>query len=61
MAPALEVRDYSSWERPEERPGFQFNGPVNTAEQGQPVPIIVGRMRVGSVVISAGLAAKQLA
>lgn len=32
-----------------------FNGPVNTTAQGHPVPILYGRMIVGSQVISAGI------
>lgn len=32
-----------------------FNGPVNLTTQGNPVPLVYGRMRVGSQVISAGL------
>lgn len=34
---------------------YAFNGPVNTTAQGNPVPIIYGRVRVGSQVISAGI------
>jgi len=42
-------------ERPENRPSYVFNGPVNTTGQGNPVPLCYGRLRVGSQVISAGL------
>lgn len=34
---------------------FSFSGIVNTARQGVPVPIVLGRAYAGSVVISAGL------
>lgn len=34
---------------------YAFNGPVNTTAQGNPVPIIYGRVRVGSQVVSAGV------
>lgn len=47
-------------ERPEERPSFIFNRPVNTAEQGNPVPLVYGRFRVGSQVISSGISVEQL-
>jgi predicted phage tail protein len=47
-------------ERPENRPSYQFNGPVNTTAQGQPVPIGYGRLVVGSAVISAGITAVQV-
>lgn len=40
------------------RPSFAFDGAVNTIGQGHPVPVLYGRMIVGSAVISAGLAAE---
>lgn len=46
-------------ERPENKPSTQFNGPVNTTAQGQPVPVGYGRLIVGSAVISAGINAKE--
>lgn len=45
----------SSYERPDERPSYLFNGPVNTNEQGGPVPLVFGKVRTGSQVISTGL------
>lgn len=39
---------------------FIFDGPVNSTEQGHPVPVVYGRMRVGSVVASAGIATTDL-
>lgn len=32
-----------------------FNGPINLAQQGNPIPLAYGRIRVGSQVISAGI------
>ena len=52
--------DYGGREKPDERASFFFNGPVNTIEQGGPVPIVVGRMEVGSVLVSAGLVISRL-
>jgi predicted phage tail protein len=60
ISPTPRVGDYGSREQADERPSFIFNGPVNTVEQGQPVPLVYGTMRVGSVVISAGLTAEQI-
>lgn len=37
------------------RTSYIFNGAVNVTAQGAPVPICYGRMRVGSVVVSAGV------
>lgn len=47
-------------ERPENKPSYIFDGPVNTTAQGHPVPVGYGRMIVGSSVISAGLYAEEL-
>lgn len=52
--------NYSSRTAPDQRPSFLFDGPTNTSTQGLPVPLIYGRMRVGSVVVSAGLTAEQI-
>jgi predicted phage tail protein len=41
--------------KPDNLPSYAFNGAVNTAQQGNPVPIGYGRMVVGSQVIAAGL------
>ena len=34
---------------------YNFNGPVNTTAQGNPVPLLYGEMFVGSATISAGI------
>lgn len=52
--------NYDERETADERPSFLFDGPVNTSTQGLPVPLIYGRMRVGSVVVSAGLTAEDI-
>jgi len=40
-------------------PSYVFNGAVNTQAQGNPVPLLYGRMIVGSAVISAGIKAED--
>ncbi len=40
---------------------YNFNGPVNTTAQGNPVPVLYGRLIVGSAVISAGILAQDQA
>lgn len=40
---------------------YYFNGPVNSSAQGDAVPIVYGRMRVGSKRISAGIYAEDQA
>jgi predicted phage tail protein len=43
------------------KPSFFFNGPVNTTQQGQPVPVCLGGpIRVGSAVISAGISTEDI-
>lgn len=46
---------------PDNGTSYYFNGPVNSAAQGEPVPLVYGRMRVGSKVISAGIYAQDQA
>jgi predicted phage tail protein len=48
-------------DRPENKPSYVFDGAVNTAAQGNPVPVCYGRLIVGSQVISAGMVAEEYA
>ncbi len=43
----------------DEKKSFLFDGPVNSFEQGGPVPLVYGKVRVGSTVISGGLEVAQ--
>ncbi len=47
-------------ERPENKPSYAFNGPVNTIRQGNPCPVGYGRLRIGSQVISASTETNNL-
>lgn len=58
LAPTPKAQDPN--ERPENQPSYNFNGPVNTTAQGQPVPIGYGRLLVGGAVISAGLTTEEI-
>ncbi|MNL81044.1 Bacteriophage lambda tail assembly protein I [compost metagenome] len=49
----------SAADGPENGASYNFNGPVNTTAQGNPVPLLYGRMIVGSSVISAGIYAED--
>ena len=42
------------------RSSYIFNGAVNLTAQGNPVPLCYGRLKVGSVVISAGLSVEDI-
>ena len=47
--------------QPSNAPSYSFNGPVNTTNQGNSVPIVYGRVMIGSQVISSGLYSYDLA
>ena len=48
-------------ERPDSKPSFVFNGAVNVYEQGGPVPLVYGRFKAGSVIVSAGFNVERIA
>lgn len=48
----------SGADRPDNKPSYAFDGPVNTTAQGNPVPLAYGKILAGSQVISAGLEAR---
>lgn len=50
----------STFERPEERPSFLLSAPTNIASEGAVIPIVGGRMRVGSLIISSGVTNEQI-
>lgn len=51
----------STRDNPENGASYNFNGPVNTTAQGNPVPVLYGEMIVGSAVVSAGIYAEDQA
>ncbi|AZC19532.1 tail assembly protein [Pseudomonas sp. CMR5c] len=50
-----QAKGLGTQDAPNNRPSYSFNGAVNTSVQGNPVPLLYGRMIVGSAVISAGI------
>lgn len=48
-------------ERPENMPSYLFDGPVNTMSQGQPVPLLFGRLIVGSAVLGSAISTEEIA
>jgi predicted phage tail protein len=44
----------------DEKSSFLFNGPVNQSSQGGPVPVVYGRVIVGSTVISGGIKVEDI-
>lgn len=60
LAPDPQIGSYATREAPEDRPNFMFTGAVNQVNEGACVPWIYGkRVRVGSVVINAGIIDEQ--
>jgi predicted phage tail protein len=55
MLLAPQPKPAKSLETEQRRDSFVFSGPVNSSGQGQPVPLIYGRVRVGSIVGAATL------
>jgi predicted phage tail protein len=49
----------STKDGPDNGTSYNFNGPVNTTAQGNPVPVLYGELYVGSATISAGLFAED--
>ncbi|WP_314154662.1 tail assembly protein [Rouxiella badensis] len=49
----------ASRQDPDNKPSYAFGGPVNTVAQGNPVPILYGRRRIGGAIISAGIYAED--
>lgn len=56
---APQLQGLGAEDRPENKPSYSFNGPVNTSAQGNPVPLLYGEMITGSAVISAGIFAED--
>lgn len=48
-------RALSAKDRAENGASYNFNGPINTSAQGNPVPVLYGHMIIGSATISAGI------
>lgn len=60
LTPTPNNDDYGEQEDPAERNSFYFDGPTNTMEQGGVIPLVYGRMVVGSTVVSAGIKVESI-
>lgn len=58
LAPRIDVGSYG--DREQQKQSFLFNGAINATEQGQPVPLVYGHFRVGSVVASGGIEVRDI-
>ncbi|WP_259744918.1 tail assembly protein, partial [Pseudomonas protegens] len=50
-----QAKGLGTQDSPNNRPSYCFNGAMNTSVRGNPVPLLYGRMIVGSAVIRAGI------
>lgn len=60
LSPTPNVSSYAAQERPDQRASFILQGPTNTIQEGNPVPIVYGKMLTGSILVSAGLTTEQI-
>lgn len=60
LTPTPKTPNMGEYERPEDKPSFLLGGTVNTTLQGNPIPIVGGRILCGSLVISAGLYTEKM-
>lgn len=60
LTPQVSSGNSTDFEAVDERASFLFNGPVNASAQGAPVPLVYGRMRVGTHVVSTGLVTEAI-
>ena len=61
IAMSLAPKPETSGSSAEERASYLFDGAVNLQGQGHPVPLVYGRFRTGSVVISAEVTSEKAA
>lgn len=60
LTPTPRVQSYDARETPDRRASFLFNGPTNKGAEGTAIPIVYGRIRTGSVIVSAGIQTEQV-
>lgn len=61
LSPQPNTGDYTAREAPDQRASYNLRGPVNRAEEGGAVPIIVGfDVLVGGIVVSAGATSERV-
>lgn len=60
LAPVPRVNNPLDAEQPDRRPSFLFRQAINVYEQGGPVPLVYGRMKTGTTVISVGYSTEEV-
>lgn len=54
MSPTPKL-SYDAQNKPDQRASFIFDGPTNTSAQGVAMPMVYGKMRVGSIMVSSSI------
>lgn len=61
LSPQPNTGDYTAREAPDQRASYNLRGPSQRAEEGGPVPIIVGfDVLVGGIIVSAGATSERI-
>lgn len=60
LTPTPKAPSMGGLESPEQRPSFLLGGAVNVTHQGNPIPMIGGRMRVGGIIISSSITNERM-
>lgn len=60
LTPKPQVQGLGAARDPRQLQSFNFSGIQNTSVQGTPLPLVYGKMYVGSVVISAGISTTDI-
>ena len=60
LSPVPKTSNQEDQASTENKPSYLFNGAFNSTQQGLPVPVVYGRMLVGSSVVSVGTWAEAL-
>ncbi|GAG79022.1 unnamed protein product [marine sediment metagenome] len=60
LTPSPSVSNYGDREKPDERPSYLSNGPVNSVEPGLPIPVGYGAFWGGSITVSGGMKIEEI-
>ncbi len=60
LTPTPKAPNMAEYESNKDSPSFLLGGAVNTTEQGNAIPICLGKIRTGGVVISGGISIERI-
>ena len=59
LTPVPEMPNTNLYEAADQRTSYLLTAPTNLSAQGSAVPVVYGRARVGSVLVSSGVATEE--